>query len=112
MTMPPIINLETAGLRRSPRLEAARNKNGLSFTSILTKLCAFGIILSTCLEPTTALSTGQAAVNSLIHKCNVVGSNFDTTLNSFPTFVLAAGKENNECYTFKEMLSQPDRNKF
>lgn len=26
--------------------------------------------------------------------------------------VLASGKENNECYTFKEMLSQPDRKEF
>ncbi|KAL7464788.1 hypothetical protein ACHAXS_005121 [Conticribra weissflogii] len=112
MQMPPMINLDTAGLRRSPGLEAARNKNGLSFTSIITKICAFGMILSTYAEPTTAFSTGQAAVNSLIHKCNVVNSNFDNTLNSFPTFVLAAGKENNECYTFKEMLSQPDWDKF
>ena len=26
--------------------------------------------------------------------------------------IFMAGKENNECYTFKEMLAQPDRNEF
>ncbi len=70
------------------------------------------MVLSTCLEPTMAFLTGQMALNSMIHKCNVVNSNFDNTLNSFPTFILVAGKENNECYTFKEMLAQPDQDKF
>ncbi len=110
--MPPMINLETTGSHQSPWLEVARNKNGLSFTSIITMIFAFGLKKSTCLESTTAFSTGEVAVNNLIHKCNVVNSNFNNTLNSFLAFVLAAGKENNECYTFKEMLAQPDQDKF
>ncbi len=103
--MPQITNLEISGLHQSSHLEAAQNKNGLSFTSILATLCTFGIILSTCLEPAMALLMGQAAVNSLIHKCSIVKSNFGNTLNSFPVFVLMAGEENNESCTFKKCLA-------
>ncbi len=46
MTMPPIFNLETAGLCRSSHLEAAHKKNGLCFKSILTKiLCIWNHII-------------------------------------------------------------------
>ena len=53
-------------------------------------------------------SESQASVNSFIHQCNVVNANFDGTLNHIHHMVLAAGKENNEVYTFKEMLQQDD----
>ncbi len=65
MGMPTMINLETVGLRRLSRI-AERNKSRMSFTTIITKLCVFGTVLSSCLQPTFALSTGQAAVNSFI----------------------------------------------
>ncbi len=113
ITMPEMINLHTAGLRRSPRLqEKEKNKKGMSFTSILTRMCVFGTILAACIQPTYVLSTGQLAVNSFIHRCNVVNSNFGGTLNAIPHMIFASGKENNECYTFKEMLSQPDKRDF
>lgn len=110
-SMPPMINLETSGLRRSPRL-LEQSKKGMSFATILTKMCAFGMILATCLQPINGFSAGQTAVNSFIHRCNVVNSNFDRTLNEIPHMIFAAGKENNECYTFKEMLAQPDKKEF
>ena len=112
MIMPEMLNLETAGLRRSARLQQNNASKSMSFTSILTKMCAFGIILASCMGPTYVLSTGQAAVNSFIHQCNVVNANFDNTLNAIPHMVFAAGKENNECYTFKDMLAQPDKCEF
>ncbi len=66
ISMPTMINLETAGLRRPPRI-AEKNKSRMSFTTIITKLCVFRTVLSSCLQPTFALSIGQAPVNSLIH---------------------------------------------
>ncbi|KAL7462696.1 hypothetical protein ACHAXS_003067 [Conticribra weissflogii] len=45
LQMPPMVNLETAGLRRSPRLQKMNQKNGLSFTSMLTineNMCIWG----------------------------------------------------------------------
>ena len=43
---------------------------------------------------------------------NLVETNFDATINSFAFHVLASGKENNENYTFREMMKQDDRNEF
>ncbi len=106
MHIPPMVNLKTAGLRQSPCLQKMNQMKDVNVTLMLTKLCAFGVILSTCLEPSLAFSTGQAAVNSFIHKCNVIISNFDRMLDLLPS------KENKKCYTFKEMLAQPDRNQF
>ena len=113
LTMPPIINLEMAGLRRSPRiadLEAGKKKS--SFVSIITKICDIGILLSTCMTGGNVFSESQASVNGFIHQCNVVNANFDGTLNHIHHMVLATGKENNEVYTFKEMLQQDDAKDF
>ena len=84
----------------------------MSFATILTRMCAFGIVLATCLQPTYVFSTRHAAVNSFIHRCNVINTNFDGTLNEIPHMIFAAGKENNKCFTFKEMLAQPDKKEF
>ncbi len=111
-TMPEMINLESAGLRRSPRIAENKKKNGMSFTSIITKLCAFGFILATTFQPTTVFSHAQASVNSVIHKCDIVNANFDGTLNEIHHMVFAAGKENNKCFTYQEMLKQEDAKDF
>ncbi len=112
--MPSMINLEMAGLRRSPRLQekASKERNPMSFTSILMTLCTIGITLVTHLHPSVAISSGEEAINSFVHRCNIVNANFDGTLNAIPHIVLASGKENNECYTFKDMLAQPDKKEF
>ncbi|KAL7464856.1 hypothetical protein ACHAXS_005184 [Conticribra weissflogii] len=115
LIMPEIINFETAGLRRSPRLAAEmekKNRNGMSFVSILTKICAFGTILATSLQPGIVFSHSQASVNGIINKFEVVNANFDGTLNAMHHMVLTAGKENNECYTYYEMLRQEDAKDF
>ena len=39
-------------------------------------------------------------------------SNFDGSINYLAYHVFAAGKENNETYTFREMLKQDDRDDF
>ncbi len=110
--MPPITDLKTAGFWRCPCLQEQREKQRLRFTSILMKICAFGIVMASCLQPTYTLSTGQAVVNSFIHQCKVMNVNFDGFFNAIPHMIFAAGKEINECYTFKEILTQPDHWKF
>ncbi|KAL7460959.1 hypothetical protein ACHAXS_001393 [Conticribra weissflogii] len=114
LTMPSIINLETVGLRRSPRIAAEndKKKNNMSFTSIFTKMCAFGSILATSFEPTSVFSHGQASVNAIINKMEIVNANFNGTLNSMHHMIFAAGKENNKCYTYPEMLRQDDAKDF
>ncbi len=84
----------------------------MSFTSIVTKLCAFGVILAATFPPTAVFPHAQASVNSVIHKCNVVNNDFDRTLNTIHHMVFAAGKENNKCFTYQEMLKQEDAKDF
>ncbi len=66
LIMPPIINLETSGLCHFPQL-LEQSKMETIFTTILTRMCAFGMILATFLHPTNIFSTRHAAVNSFIH---------------------------------------------
>ncbi len=50
----------------------------------------------------------QASVNVAIHKFEVANTNFDDNLNSMHHIIFAIGKENNECYSYPEMLCQDD----
>ena len=63
-------------------------------------------------QPTSVLSHAQACVNSVVYQCNVINANFDGTLNEIHHMVLAAGKANNEIYTYGEMLKQDDSSEF
>ena len=47
-----------------------------------------------------------------MYQCNVINANFDGTLNEIHHMVLAAGKSNNEIYTYAEMLKQDDSSEF
>ena len=103
LVMPDMINLETLGLRRSPRL-ATQERTQYAYTSLM-KFCAFGMLMaSSVADPVAVLSHGQACVNSAVYQCEVVNSNFDKSLNHIHHMVLAAGQTTNEVYTFKDML--------
>lgn len=54
-------------------------------------------------------SSGHQQLHPQVQHCE---ANFHGTLNSILNYVLATGKKNNNYYTFKETLSQPDWNKF
>ena len=47
-------------------------------------------------------------VFSAVHSCHSANQLFDDTLNSLHPMALATEKEDNESYTFKQMLKQPD----
>ena len=110
--MPDMINLETAGHRRSPRLASQPQKN-YSLFSAASKFCTVGLVLVAALcSPVTVFSHGQACVNRVVHQCNMVNANFDGTFNEIHLMDLAAGKSNNECYTFREVLKKDDAANF
>ena len=62
--------------------------------------------MSTIAQSSVALSHVQESVNTAIHHCNVINTNFDGSFNEIHHIVLADGKLNNENYTFREMLNQ------
>ncbi len=99
LKMPPMINLEMIELRRSPRLAAQSKSGGSSFASILTKLCSFGVVMAAVLHPCNIYSESQAIVNGMVHKCNIVNTNFDGTINAVHHMAFTSSKENNETYT-------------
>jgi hypothetical protein len=108
LLMPEMINLESAGLCHSKHI-ASQGKKNYNFFSGISKFCAFGLLLAASLmHPTAVFSHTCKSVNATIHQCNVINTNFDGSLNELHHMVLAAGKSNNETYTFKEMLKQDD----
>ena len=112
LSMPEIVNLQESGLRRSPRIAAQKDKGSIT-RSVLTTLFCFGAILgnpiaSVGLSTKAAFTTAQSAV----YQFEQVNENFDSTCNDILHHVYSAAKEANESYTFKEMLSQDDRDQF
>ena len=62
LVMPDMINLETLGMRRSPRMATQERKQYTCRTSLM-KLCAFGMLMaSSVANPIAVLSRGQACV--------------------------------------------------
>ena len=112
LVMPQMVNLESSGLRRSPRLASGTKKN-YNFFSGISKFFVLGALLtSTLAQPSVAFSHAQDSVNAAIHHCHIINANFDGSLNEIHHMVLAAGKSNNENYTFREMLKQDDAVEF
>ncbi len=55
-------------------------------------------------SPYQAIDLASSGIRHLNRSANLVEQNFDGTLNFIAHHVFAAGKENNETYTFCEML--------
>ena len=104
LRMPQMVNLHESGLRRSPRLASRK-----ALVSILLVLFCPAMIPAAI---NSSINAATAGIQSLNHAANLVETNFDATINSIAFHVFAAGKENNECFTFREMMKQDDRNQF
>ena len=107
LLMPKMMNLETAGHRRSPRI-ATQEKKNYNFSTTTAKFCAFGVLIASSLtKPAVAFSQAQASANAALHQCNMINANFDGSINAIHHMALSVGR-NNESYTFREMLKQDD----
>ena len=113
-SMPPIIDFSTAGLRRSSRKRT--KSNGLTFGSFFVKICAFGLALirSSTWNPVFGVtySPAQNMAFATVNRFHDANRCFGGSLNCHHPMALLAGKENNESYTFKEMLKQDDSSDF
>ena len=101
--MPKMINLETAGLRRSSRTPKSTNR--LSF---FAKFCLITVAAFNIHRATNPASFTSRIMNQ-IERTNL---SFDGTTNGSHPFAFAAKLSDNECYTMKEMLLQPDAKDF
>ena len=112
LVMPTMVNLESSGLRCSSRIASGPKKH-YNFFSGISKFCVFGVLLlSKIIQPSVDFSHVQESVNAAIHHCNVINANVNRSLNEIHHMGLAAGKSNNENYTFREMLKQDDASQF
>ena len=116
--MPPILNLQTAGLRRSPRIAAMKSKSSTSSrfncTTLMRCFCTLGAAATTIWSADVShlASSSQNLVFTTVNSYHMANQLFDNTLNSLHSMALLAEKEDNESYTFKEMLKQPDASEF
>ena len=112
LLMPEIVNLEASDLRHSNRI-SLQGKTSYNFFSGISRFCAFGGLPAMSLtQPTVAFSHGCAKVNSAIYQCNIINSNFDSSLNELHHMVLAVEKSNSKNYTFREMIKEDDASNF
>ena len=108
--MPPIIDLSSSGLRHSARKKKQPIRFG--FAAIFTSICTFGFAFASASNWSPALSNFHSAAENTafttINKYHAANCCIDGTLNCLHPMVFLAGKENNETYTFREMLQQTD----
>ena len=111
-SMPPIMDFAKAGLRRSGRVRSEPDRFG--FASILRPIFAFGVFMLAAWSPTPSSvhSFAENSVFAAVNAFNSANQCFDGTHNGVHFMALLAGKENNESYTFREMMKQDDRAAF
>ena len=112
--MPPILNLETAGLRRSPRLAAKKERPWYKCNLIAKCFCVLALATSYNWAPTCndLHSSAEQLVFTTVNSFHSANQLFDDTLNSLDPMALVTQKEDNESYTFRQMLKQPDAAEF
>ena len=102
------VDLQSAGLRRSPRLAMKRAGN--------TALGFLTLALSVSIQPIQQLldHTTHCFQTRMMHYHDHLDQCFDGTTNSFNPIIQAyiTSKYNNEVFTLAEMLRQPDKASF
>ena len=112
LLMPEMVNLESLGLRCSNHI-ASQGKTSYNFLSGISRFCDFGGLLAISLtQPTIAFSCGCESVNAAIFQCNIINSNFGSSLNELHHIALAVGISNNKNYTFRDMIKEDDASYF
>ena len=103
----PLLDLETMGLRRSQRL-AQRPRQHYYGLLVLALTAVEDISTNIISSSTRCFQQRQAEYQNFLDR------NFDGSPNSSGTLaqIFISSKANNEVFTLKEMLLQPDRDKF
>ena len=72
--------------------------------------CVFGVAMVSLWTPgeSSLYCQTQKLVFASVNTFHSVNQNFDSTLNALHPMSLLAEKENNESYTFWQMIKQPD----
>ena len=103
----PFQNLDTLGLRRSPRIQALSRKPIYTFLT-MASLHLLTTTSAVCSAATACYQTRKANYTAFLEQ------NFDGTSNTHSPLaqIFFSSQANNEVYTLKEMLLQPDKEQF
>lgn len=111
--MPSIVDFTTAGLRRSTRDRKSPDRF-VSYSSIFSRVCAIGLAFTALWspQPSVLYSAAQNMVFATVNMYHAANECFDGTLNCLHPMAFLVSSDNNDTYTFKEMLRQPDAKEF
>jgi len=101
--MPPMINLHETGLRKSTRMHKPPDR-----LNLFTKIC---MVTSICIGLHSSYIPTSFTTKAMNH-LERINKIFDGTINETHPLALATSLSDNETYTFREMLQQPDREQF
>ena len=113
MVMPQIVDLASSGLRRSPRLsklteraQASNDKEAKANYGLCSMMNAMATKASDMKDLTISLQ--QPA----IYNIEVSNALYDNSTNWIHPMAFAANQQQNETYTFRDMMKQPDQKDF
>ena len=104
----PFINLDTLGLRRSPRIRALSNRKNACGLIVLA-MSAF-----VTNSPSVTAFSAKCFQSRVIEYNDFLERNFDGSSNQTSPLaqIYLSSQANNETYTLKEMVREPDKDKF
>ena len=100
--MPPMLDLKTAGLRRSPRIAAHEQKPWYKCNVIYKCFCVLSVaaVLSWSPDASSLHSRGQNLVFATVNSFHSANQNFENTLKILHPMALLAEKQDKESYKF------------
>jgi len=116
LKMPDMIDLATTGLRRSARTRKPTEAAKASYDITARKIA--GLYSMICLVSTftqsIALNPPSSATMFVksVHYISNASTLFDETINVLHPMVFAANQEQNEVFTFRDMMKQDDNESF
>jgi hypothetical protein len=115
LLFPTMPDLNELTCRRSPRIQALRNKTALSTTAkrIFSLFVACSTILTGGLEATASVSSAPlTSLQKVVLHSERINTHFDNTVNKIHHAALLVAAGDNDTYTLKDMLKQEDKADF
>eukprot|EP00957_Ditylum_brightwellii_P202521 15330529-Ditylum_brightwellii.AAC.2 len=111
--MPQMVDLQTAGLRRSSRAVKSINEAMESNDPEVKKIFSFTCMLKATVESLASFSQiSNSVLGYAIYHTDVSNNLYDSTLNGMHPMAFVANQQQNETYTFKDMMKQDDAKAF
>ena len=114
LLLPTMPDLNELTCRRSKRTRKEPDRLDPSALTSSLKSSAANLFTMICLVSnlTQNPDVHVSLFTSMVYHTHLINQHFDGTLNYYNPLALVTEVADNECYTFKEMLKQEDKNEF